>query len=69
MPQFPLTGKHSVWLLALAVSIGCVLVLSFGECLRKVPVERSSHYTDKERNVMRGHDGVEILIQIYGTPK
>ena len=46
-----------------------MLVLSSGECLRKVPVERSSHYTDKERNVMRGHDGVEILIQIYGAPK
>ena len=51
------------------VSIGCVLVLSSAEYLRKVPAGRSSHYTDKERNIMRGHEGVEILIQIYGAPK
>lgn len=51
------------------VSIGCVLVPSSGGCPRKIPFGRNSHYADEEIHIMRGHDGVEILIRIYGFLK
>lgn len=37
--------------------------------MRKVLFGRNSDYTDEEINLLRVHNGVDVLIQIYGALK